>query len=114
MNHKAVLESTYIATAKVYGYEKVKEKGITKNKEIVLIESLKCRVDYETITGTEQGNLGKVYQQVILFCNPDIRIPPNSKIEVTQLGRTETYLSSGKPAVYSSHQEIILQVKEVA
>ena len=35
MNHKAVLERTYIATAKVYGYEKVKEKGITKNKEIV-------------------------------------------------------------------------------
>lgn len=113
MNHRYVLERTYIAIAKVYSYLKVKENGITKNKEKILIEGLKCRIDYDVITGTEQGNLGHAYQQIALFCNPDIIIPTNSKIEVTQLGRTEIYTNSGDAAIYSTHQEIILSKNEV-
>lgn len=114
MNHRKILERTYIASAKVYGYEKIKVNGITKPNEVLLIDNLKCKLDYETITGTEQDNLGRVYQQVILFCDPDVNIPANSKIEVTQLGRTEVYKNSGKPAIYTNHQEIILSQNEVA
>lgn len=114
MSHKTVLEKTYIGIAKVYVYDKEKVKGITKPKEKLLIEDLKCRIDYDTITGTEQGNLGQVYQQITLFCDPDIEIPPNSKIEVTQLGRTEIFKNSGKAAIYAAHQEIVLSQNEVA
>lgn len=114
MNHRAVLERTYIGTAKVYVYEKIKENGITKSKEKLLIENLKCRIDYDTITGTEQSNLGHTYQQITLFCNPDVIIPANSKIEVSQLGITEVYKNSGKPARYTTHQEIILSQTELA
>ena len=35
-------------------------------------------------------------------------MPAGSKIVVTQEGRTAAYARSGEPAVYSSHQEIVL------
>ena len=35
-----------------------------------------------------------------------------SKITVTQNGVTTDYASSGKPAVYETHQEVILELKE--
>lgn len=114
MSHRTILERTYIATAKIYIFEKLKEKGITKPVKKLWKDNFKCRIDYETITGTEQGNFGQTYQQITLFCSPDIIIPANSEIEITQLGVTEIYKNSGKAARYTTHQEIILLQTEVA
>ena len=47
-------------------------------------------------------------QQIKLFIDPSLSIPPGSKISVTQNGLTQYFKSSGAPAVYSSHQEIEL------
>ena len=49
-----------------------------------------------------------VDQQIKLFIDPSLDIPPGSKISVTQNGLTQYFKSSGAPAVYSSHQEIEL------
>ena len=49
-----------------------------------------------------------VDQQIKLFIDPALDIPPGSKISVTQNGLTQYFKSSGAPAVYSSHQEIEL------
>ena len=49
-----------------------------------------------------------VDQQIKLFIDPALDIPPGSKISVTQNGLTQYFKSSGDPAVYSSHQEIEL------
>ena len=56
-----------------------------------------------------------VAQTIKLFLAPEPVVPPGSRIEVTQQGRTESYAQSGKAAVYSSHQEILLEIwKEYA
>lgn len=51
-------------------------------------------------------------QTVKLFLKPEKIIEPGSKITVTQNGVTTDYASSGKPAVYETHQEVILELKE--
>jgi hypothetical protein len=51
-------------------------------------------------------------QFTILFIRPDLEINPGSIIEVTQNGRTTKYKRSGKPAVYTYHQEIRLTLYE--
>lgn len=43
-----------------------------------------------------------------LFISPDVAIKAGSKIIVTQHGRTTEYSNSGVPAVYPTHQEIML------
>ena len=47
-----------------------------------------------------------------LFISPDVLIKAGSKIIVTQHGRTTEYSNSGVPAVYPTHQEIMLTLFE--
>lgn len=70
-----------------------------------------CRISYKTVT-TTQDNSGaaNIVQTVTLFIDKDVNIPEGSKITVTQNGTTTEYEKSGKPAVYSTHQEIPLMV----
>lgn len=49
-------------------------------------------------------------QAVKLFIAPEIAVPEGSRIDVTQNGITTSYRQSGTPAVYSSHQEITLEL----
>lgn len=49
---------------------------------------------------------------IVLFLRPDIEIKEGSVIEVTQCGVTDKYKRSGKPAMYSNHQEVVLKIYE--
>ena len=40
---------------------------------------------------------------------PEVYVPPGSVIEVTQNGITRKYKHSGISAVYTNHQEIVLE-----
>lgn len=72
-----------------------------------------CRISFESISATSPDNgTALVSQAVKLFLRSDLDIPPGSTIVVTRQGRIETYVSSGKPAIYPSHQEIALKLKE--
>ena len=51
-------------------------------------------------------------QTIKLFIAPEIDIKPGSKIDVTHLGVTTSYKRSGNPAVYHTHQEIMLELWE--
>lgn len=53
-----------------------------------------------------------VSQSVVLFIAPEVEIPSGSKITVTQNGKTTDYCRSGESAVYTSHQEIALELFE--
>lgn len=53
-----------------------------------------------------------ISQGTKLFTVPEIQIKPGSKIIVTQNGVTTVYSSSGVPAVYPTHQEVILELFE--
>lgn len=59
---------------------------------------------------TDYVELAKTSQIIKLFMSPEIEIKPGAKITVTQAGVTETYECSGTPAVYETHQEIILKL----
>lgn len=43
---------------------------------------------------------------------PEVEVSPGSRITIIQNGRTEVYAQSGQPAVYATHQEIILKLWE--
>jgi hypothetical protein len=53
-----------------------------------------------------------VSQVVTLFISPEVYIPPGSMIEVTQNNVTRTYKHSGISAIYTNHQEIILELEQ--
>lgn len=84
--------------------------GTTGFQETAVIENEPCRISYKTVTKADQQEAAKVVQEVKLLCGSALQIPPGSKIAVTHQEKTTDYQLSGEPAVYTVHQEIILEL----
>jgi hypothetical protein len=70
-----------------------------------------CRISFDTVNATQpENNAANIVQSITLFIDRAVVIPEGSKITVTQNGTTAVYEKSGKPAVYSAHQEIPLEI----
>jgi hypothetical protein len=80
-------------------------------QEVQVFTDQPCRLSFKTITGTSPADGAAAVTQIVqLFIAPEIVIRPGSKITVTQNGITVDYQSSGKPAAYTHHQEIALEL----
>ena len=85
----------------------------TTQEEVPVLVDEPCRLSYNHEQATDiQSGAAVVSQSITLFIRPDLVIKPGSVIEITQNNVTERYKGSGQPAVYSNHQEIILQLYE--
>ena len=70
-----------------------------------------CRISFDTVNATQtENNAANIIQSITLFIDRAVTVPEGSKITVTQNGVTAEYEQSGKPAVYSTHQEIPLEL----
>lgn len=108
-------EAAYDGRCTVVEYRQVKDEAtkLTGKKEVVVIEDQPCRLSYEKLSAVLQTETAAAMSQGIkLFLAPEIVIKGGSKIIVTQNGVTEKYCASGKPAVYSTHQEVMLELFE--
>lgn len=100
-------------TVTVYGKVKDGTTGLTTQAEQAVpgLIDVPCHLSIESKTAAAQSASADAVAQITkLFTQPDITINPGSKITVTQAGVTKAYKSSGIPAVYISHQEIVLEV----
>lgn len=85
----------------------------TTFEEVKILEDYPCKLSFGSIPVTTGDNVAEMVQSVKLFISPDISIAPGSKIIVRRKNGTETaYSNSGKPAIYSNHQEITLELFE--
>ena len=109
------LATLWIAKATIYEFEGVTDPDTyqTTQREVPVLVDEPCRLSYnhEQATNIRSG-AAVVSQSITLFIRPDLVIKPGSVIEITQHGVTERYKGSGKPAIYTNHQEIVLQLYE--
>lgn len=85
--------------------------GRTEPTESVTVSDAPCRISHTTIKSTQPSEEATaVAQSVTLYIDPSVDIPEGSKVTVTQNGVTRDYERSGTPAVYSTHQEIPLEL----
>jgi len=103
----------YKAQCTVYEYQSVQDTDtkISDMQEVPVLTEQPCRLSFQTITDTSMVDGAGVPSQVIkLFVAPEIVIKPGCKIVVTQNGRTINYRLAGQSAVYTNHQEIVLDL----
>ena len=116
--HRKAIEATYDGTCRIYGMQSVKDPvtKVTRQEEAIVQDGVACHLSYSnTAPAAGSDTVAGVAQTIKLFLAPELVVPPGCRIEVTQQGRTESYAQSGKAAVYSSHQEILLEIwKECA
>lgn len=110
---RKAIESTYEGVCNIIEYGSVRDKKskITRQQEITVLQNQPCKLSFEKIAASVQTDTGAaVSQGVKLFIAPEIEVKCGSKIVVTQNGVTNAYSASGQSAVYSSHQEIMLEL----
>ena len=109
------LATLWTGKCTIYEYKDVTDPVTfqTTQKEVPVLTDEPCRLSYnfEQATNIRSG-AAVVSQSITLFIRPDLVIRPGSVIEITQNNVTEKYKGSGKPAIYSNHQQIILQLYE--
>lgn len=107
---RKALERLWKDRCTIYTQEKVKDPTtkLTDFEEKPLLQDQPCKLSFETLTSSTGDPVATVSQSVKLFISPDVVIKAGSKIIVTQHGRTTEYSNSGVPAVYPTHQEIML------
>ena len=109
---RKAIEVTYFGTLTVTERKKENERSkLTKDVEVVVLENQPCKLSFEKLQTTIQSDSAATITQVIkLFVSPDISINAGSKITVSQDNVTTDYTCSGVPAIYPTHQEIILEL----
>lgn len=110
---RKAIEATYDGVLTVTEHQKVKDEvtKVTGYKDVVVLNDQPCRLSFERLqTAIQSDSSASVAQTTKLFVSPDIVIKAGSKITVTQAGVTTDYTCSGIPAVYMTHQEIIINL----
>lgn len=112
-NVRKEIEKTYKGRCRVVEYSKKRNSSTKINERIekVVIQNVPCRISYEKISNANSGDTNNQVTQIIkVFIAPELIIKPGSKLIITQNGRTCEYKNSGLPAIYETHQEILLEI----
>lgn len=106
-------EATYEGLCTIYEYRDVADEKtkLSSEEEVAVIEDQPCKLSFEKLNPVVQTETAaSMTQGIKLFLAPEIVVNGGSKIVVTQHGVTGEYSASGKAAVYSTHQEIMLEL----
>lgn len=111
---REAIHSMWDGLCTVFENKKSKDKyGIVSSEKVEICKNEPCRLSFKNISQAEQTGLGANVSQVVkLFISPEVYIPPGSTIEVTQNNVTRKYKHSGISAVYTNHQEIVLETEQ--
>lgn len=110
----------WIGKATVYEYQDVTdlETYQTKQELVPIVTDEPCRLSQRQLSRS-QGDLVNINDAapfidriIVLFIRPDLEIKAGSVIEITQHGRTDKYKRASKPAIYTNHQEVVLELYE--
>lgn len=110
----------WIGKATVYEYQDVTDPETyqTKQELVPIVTDEPCRLSQRQLS-RNQGDLVNINDAapfidriIVLFIRPDLEIKAGSVIEITQHGRTDKYKRASKPAIYTNHQEVVLELYE--
>lgn len=110
--HRAAVELLYEDTCSIYERQSVRDETtkITRQQEVLIQEALPCKLSFESLDTTSmQEGAAKQAVSVKLFLAPDIPVREGSRLLVTHRGIETAYQRSGVPAVYATHQEVMLE-----
>ena len=108
---KKALETMYVGKCIVTEYRKVKKENLSTGfEEVIVLENVPCRLSSSSIGQSSDGNTSGISQVIKVFLSPDIEIKPGSKMTISQNNKVVDYKSSGQPAFYATHQEIVLEL----
>lgn len=111
---RKLIETLYFGKCTITEHQKVQNPNKTTGfVDVVVLENEPCRLSFNSTNKAKQTESAtSVTQETKVFIAPEIVIKPGSKLTITQNGKTTNYKASGMPALYSTHQEIVVELFE--
>lgn len=117
---KNALHALYDGLVTVYQYmdtfDPITKQTTQSLNAVPNLIDIPCRLSFNTLAQVkylyETPGVPNQTQITKLFLDVEHIIPAGSVLEVTQNGKTISFKNSGKPAIHSNHQEIILELLE--
>lgn len=113
--HKHIAK-LYSDTCCVIEKQSVEEGNFTyADREVQVYTDIPCHVSHNVNKPAAQVGSTVAFSPSLtskMSLSPDYIIKAGSKIIVTRAGQSTTYRCSGKPRVYTSHQEIALELDD--
>lgn len=90
------------------------ETGITTQIWQMVADDVPCKKSIKNIAASnEDGSAAAASQEIKLFLAPEINVKAGSRITITDgLNKTERFKSAGRTAIFTNHQEIVLELAE--
>ncbi len=112
VSSKKAIERLYTGLCDVIDQQEIfdPETKQTSFESVTVAERQPCRLSYSNISQAVQGNAAAIQQVIKLFIAPEVIVKAGARVDVTQNGRTTSYKAAGQPAIYNSHQEIMLEL----
>ena len=109
---RKAIESLYTGRCNIFEYKKIqKANRATSFEEVKIIDNEPCKLSFQVISDADSNEVASsLTQKIKLFISPEIKINPGSKIVIEQNNTIFEYKNSGEPAIYETHQEIILDL----
>lgn len=109
---RKAIESLYDDVCTITEHRKVKkENKSTGFDDVIVLENQPCRLSYKTVNNANQNETAtSIVQLTKVFIAPEIQVKPGSKLTITHKGVVKEYKNSGEPAIYDTHQEIVLEL----
>lgn len=98
----------------IYRWVEVVEGGITKQKEDLLHENVKCHFSKGSLKDIGEDGVPELVNSYTLFCSIDTDLKEGDKVVVTQRNGRKVTLIVGEGFPYSTHQEFSVKREETA
>lgn len=107
-------EALYDGICTVKGYSEIRAPTGEDIKELVdVYTDIPCRLSHDSSpAASDAATADTTSQGITMFMAPEYVVEPGSVFVVTQNGVTREYQNSGTAKVYSTHQEISLELME--
>jgi len=101
----SVLQRLWKDRMDIYRWVEVVEGGITKQKEKLLHEGVKCHYSKRSLVDTGNDGAPTLISSHTLFCGLGTDLKEGDKVVVTQRNGRQITLMVGEGFPYSTHQE---------
>ncbi|MGX7196734.1 hypothetical protein [Enterococcus olivae] len=109
---RRAIERLYRDRCTIKGAVKTKRNGATETSYETIVEDQKCKVSLQTQRPAVQGVYAEINFDAKLFIRPEVDVPENAEIVVTDMHGRVTKYTGSKAFGYPNHQEIYLHYSE--
>ncbi|MEM5780566.1 MAG: hypothetical protein AAGU02_05410 [Lawsonibacter sp.] len=114
----AVLERFYEDRADILPPKKVETGATVRTEWVAEEENVPCSLSRLGTQSNRVGNKSErrdvaqaIIWDAVLFLAPEWAVRPGNRVRVRQLGKAIEFEAVGRPAMYETHQEVLLREK---